>query len=58
MQIKPGRTVQWRRPSTGRMTQMVADLVHDYEGERWIFSRVDAHGGWIAVNQRYILAVK
>lgn len=49
-----GQTIQWRR-ATGKGVQMVVDLIHEVDGERWLFGKVHANGSWTAVNQKYVL---
>ena len=37
---------------------MVVQLVYEVDGERWLFSGVDALGNWRAVNSKLVLGVR
>ena len=56
MRPEPGHTVQWRR-GNGRMVQILVDLVHEQDGERWLFGRQVDGGYFVAVNQKFVLGV-
>lgn len=51
--IAVGDRVRWRR-SNGAMTTMVVDMIHEQDGDVWLFSRVREDGSWLAVNHRRI----
>jgi hypothetical protein len=51
-----GQTITFRH--RGKAVQMVVQLVHEVDGETWLFSGVDALGNWRAINQRYVLVVR
>jgi hypothetical protein len=57
MRPEPGHTIQWRRQN-GQVVQMRVDVVHEIDGERWLFSVMSKGGGFIAVNQKFVLGVK
>lgn len=56
MTPQPGSTITFRH--RGKAVQMVVQLVHEVDGERWLFSGVDALGNWRAVNSRWVLGVR
>jgi len=53
---QPGSTITFRH--RGKVVTMVVQLVHEVDGERWLFSGVDALGNWRAVKSRYVTGVK
>ena len=57
MQAQPGSTITWR-PALGTVKTLRVEMVQEIDGERWLFSAVDALGNWLAVNQKYVLGVK
>lgn len=51
-----GQTITFRH--RGKAVTMVVQLVHEVDGERWLFSGVDALGNWRAVDSRYVTGVR
>lgn len=57
MDIAIGSDLRWRR-ADGRLMRMTVDLIHDVDGERWLFSRVGESGQFTAINARYVSVLR
>lgn len=56
MTPQPGSTITFRHRE--KAVTMRVDAVHEVDGERWLFSGVDALGNWRAVNSKWVLVVR